>query len=84
MDSRSAVEHRLEPVVDLPEPFDEFYRREYRAMVDLAFALTGDRQVGEDLAQDALISAHKPGTTLPLRQTRVWCDSRLPSERATA
>ena len=43
----------------LPEPFDSFYTREFPRMVDLAYALSGSRLASEDLAQDAMIAAHK-------------------------
>ncbi len=39
--------------------FDAFFRREYAALVGLAIALTGDRVAAEDLAQDALVAAHR-------------------------
>lgn len=41
------------------EPFAEFYEREYRAVVEFACALTGDRWVAEDLAQEAFIAAER-------------------------
>jgi RNA polymerase sigma-70 factor (ECF subfamily) len=44
-----------------PEPtvenFDGFYAREYRAVLALAIALTGDRAQSEDLAQEAFLAA---------------------------
>ncbi len=39
--------------------FETFYRREYRAVVGLAFALSGSRIAAEDIAQDAFLAAHK-------------------------
>ena len=39
--------------------FEAFYRAEYASVVRLAFALTGRRDVGEELAQDAFLSAHR-------------------------
>ena len=39
--------------------FDAFFRREYRSLVGLAVVLTGDRATAEDLAQDALLAAHR-------------------------
>jgi RNA polymerase sigma-70 factor (ECF subfamily) len=39
------------------EPFEAFYRREYRQVVGLGFALCGDRGTAEDLAQDAFVAA---------------------------
>jgi RNA polymerase sigma-70 factor (sigma-E family) len=43
----------------VPEPFEEFYRREYRRLVALGIALTGDRGRAEELAQDACFAAHR-------------------------
>jgi RNA polymerase sigma-70 factor (ECF subfamily) len=40
-------------------PFDEFYRDEYRAVVGLAYALSGSRTASEDIAQDAFVAAHR-------------------------
>ncbi len=37
--------------------FDRFYAAEYRAVLGLAFVLTGDRRLAEDLTQDAFLSA---------------------------
>jgi RNA polymerase sigma-70 factor (ECF subfamily) len=39
------------------EPFEAFYRREYRPVVGLGYALCGDRGAAEDLAQDAFVAA---------------------------
>jgi RNA polymerase sigma-70 factor (sigma-E family) len=41
------------------DDFDAFFRREYHALVGLALVLTGDRATAEDLAQDALVAAHR-------------------------
>ncbi len=48
----------LRPVRALPS-FEHFYRSEYRAVVGLAYALSGSRIAAEDLAQDAFVAAHK-------------------------
>jgi len=48
----------------LAEAFEVFYRREYRAVVGLAFALSGSRWVAEDVAQDAFVVAHRRWETL--------------------
>ena len=40
------------------ESFDDFYRREYAAVVALAYALCGRPGVAEELAQDAFLTAH--------------------------
>ncbi len=46
-------------VVARPERFDVFYRREFRAVVGLAYALSGSRLAAEDLAQEAFMTAHQ-------------------------
>jgi RNA polymerase sigma factor (sigma-70 family) len=56
--SRADVSHELRPVRALPD-FESFYRREYRAVVGLAFALSGSRVAAEDIAQDAFLAAHR-------------------------
>lgn len=42
-----------------PEAFEVFYRREYAAVVGLAYALSGSRWTAEDLAQEAFLAAHR-------------------------
>ncbi len=55
-----AEELIAEPVVVRPaEPFEAFYRREFRRMVALAYALSGSRLAAEDLAQEAFVAAHR-------------------------
>lgn len=58
----SLVDEKAEPHTALrpvgPSAFDDFFRREYVAMVSLAAAITGSRWEGEDLAQVALTRAH--------------------------
>ncbi len=46
-------------VIARPERFDVFYQREYRAVVGLAYALSGSRLAAEDLAQEAFMTAHQ-------------------------
>ncbi len=41
------------------ESFESFYRREFREVVGLAYALSGSRLGAEDLAQEAFIAAHQ-------------------------
>jgi len=45
--------------VDSLETFEEFYAREFPAVVGLAFALSGSRTASEDLAQEAFLAAHR-------------------------
>lgn len=46
-------------VVSRPERFDDFYRREFKLVVGLAYALSGSRNSAEDLAQEAFMAAHR-------------------------
>ncbi len=41
------------------ESFESFYRREFRDVVGLAYALSGSRLGAEDLAQEAFVAAHQ-------------------------
>ena len=45
--------------VESSETFEEFYAREFPAVVGLAFALSGSRTASEDLAQEAFLAAHR-------------------------
>jgi RNA polymerase sigma-70 factor (ECF subfamily) len=57
--THTADDHaRLHAVRALPS-FEQFYRREFRPVVGLAYALSGSRIAAEDLAQDAFIAAHR-------------------------
>jgi RNA polymerase sigma-70 factor (ECF subfamily) len=54
------VRERSDPAdVVLAETFEEFYRKEYTAVVGLAYALSGSRWVAEELSQEAFIAAHR-------------------------
>ena len=46
------------------ETFDSYYRRDYRSVVGLAYVLTGSQWAAEDLAQDAMIAAHRRWDTI--------------------
>ncbi len=39
--------------------FDDFYRREYRPLLRLAWTLTGRRDLGEELVQEAMVTVHR-------------------------
>ena len=56
---RDQVQSETSPPLRLVEPFEHFYRAEYRAVVGLAYALSGSRLAAEDIAQDAFIAAHR-------------------------
>ena len=45
--------------VPLHESYPAFYRREYPKMVAIAAAVTGNRAIAEDLAQEAMVRAHR-------------------------
>lgn len=45
-------------VTDEPASFDDFYRREYRALLRLAWSLTGRRDLGEELVQESMLVVH--------------------------
>ena len=45
--------------VEPSETFEEFYAREFTAVVKLAYALSGSRSGSEDLAQEAFLAAHR-------------------------
>lgn len=47
------------PPIRAVADFETFYRREYRPVVGLAYALSGSRIAAEDIAQDAFLAAHK-------------------------
>lgn len=53
------MRHAESGIVTLPERFEAFYQREFRAVVGLAYALSGSRWAAEDLAQEAFIAAHE-------------------------
>ena len=46
-------------LVSIGEAFEAFYRREYRGLVGLAYALVGSRATAEDIAQEALTAAYR-------------------------
>ena len=39
--------------------FEDFYLKDYQAVVGLAYALSGNRWLAEDLAQEAFLAAHR-------------------------
>ena len=45
------------PVVAASEPFEGFFRREYRSVLGLAFVLCGDRAVAEELTMEGFEAA---------------------------
>ena len=54
----TAMNHS-DPVVERPASYEAFFHDEYRNMVALAVAVSGSRAIGEDLAQEAMLRAHR-------------------------
>lgn len=44
--------------------FESFYQQELKAVIGLAYVLSGSRTIAEDLAQDAFLAAHKNWDTV--------------------
>ena len=62
MESQAAAAAAVEPTVDVGHEslsFADFYRREHRHVLGLAFVLTGNQSVAEDTAQDAFTAAFR-------------------------
>ena len=62
MESQAAAAAAVEPTVDVGSDslsFADFYRREHRHVLGLAFVLTGNQSVAEDTAQDAFTAAFR-------------------------
>ena len=53
------VLEQSDPSERAAETFDDFYAREFGAVVGLAYALSGSRSGAEDLAQEAFLAAHR-------------------------
>lgn len=59
MEAQDSGEQLVIAPINHTSSFEEFYRTEYRPIVEFACALTGDRWVAEDLAQEAFIAAER-------------------------
>ena len=68
------MQESSEAAVEAPlEAFEDFYVREYPAMVGLAYALSGSRWGAEDLAQEAFLAAHRDwGRVGAYQQPAAW------------
>jgi predicted RNA polymerase sigma factor len=61
----------------LTEPFERFYVREFRALVTLAYVLTGSATHAEDLAQDSMMAAYRRWDEVAaLDLPSAWCARR--------
>lgn len=61
---RDEADEPTSQVIRALEPFEQFYEREFRSVVGLAYALSGSRGASEDLAQEAFIAAHRNWDTV--------------------
>jgi RNA polymerase sigma-70 factor (ECF subfamily) len=62
MESHAAAAAAVQPTVDVGSEslsFADFYRREHRHVLGLAYVLTGNQSVAEDTAQDAFTAAFR-------------------------
>ncbi|MGH8913440.1 MAG: RNA polymerase sigma factor [Acidimicrobiia bacterium] len=61
MDADGFEEHATDdsPVVAAREPFESFFRREYRSVLGLAVVLCGHRAVAEELTMDSFEAAFR-------------------------
>ena len=71
---------RAGPSVD----FEELYRREFAAVLALAYVLSGSRSAAEELAQDAFLAAHRDWARIggyddPAARVRRVCANRAVS-----
>lgn len=57
--SRPVAEGSEPAAIEASETFEDFYAREFAAVVGLAYALSGSRWGAEDLAQEAFLAAHR-------------------------
>jgi RNA polymerase sigma-70 factor (sigma-E family) len=61
------------PLADYAADFDAFYRAVYPGVVAVAHSMTGDRHLGEEIAQEAFIAAHRRWTRVQrLERPDLW------------
>src|SRR5947209_3268916 len=69
------------------EPFEDFFRREHKSVLGLAFVLTGNQWVAEDTAQDAFTAAFRRWSTIAVYDSpqawvrRVTCNQAVSALR---
>ena len=64
--------------------FDGFYRAEYAAVVRLAYALTGRRDVAEELAQEGFLAAHRRWSTVSTYEDQAGWVRRVVTNRCVS
>ena len=77
---------RLEPLepIRVVEPFDAFYRRERRGLVALAYPLTGNADVADDLAHEALTAAGRRWDEIGALELPIGWVRRVVANRSTS
>lgn len=70
--------------VRVVESFDAFYRRERRGLVALAYALTGDADVADDLAHEALTAAGRRWDEIGALELPIGWVRRVVANRSTS
>jgi len=68
---------------DQLEPFDEFFRREYRPVLAIAFALTGRRAEAEELTMETFEAALRHWDSATMSQPGAWV-RRVVSNKAVS
>jgi RNA polymerase sigma-70 factor, ECF subfamily len=66
------VREQTVAAVATTEAFETFYVSEYSAVVGLAYVLSGDRAIAEDLAQEAFLAAHRDWARLASGRPGAW------------
>lgn len=70
--------------VRVVESFDDFYRRERRGLVALAYALTGNADAADDLAHEALSAAGRRWDHVGALEQPIGWVRRVVSNRSTS
>ncbi len=64
----------LDPYTQGIGEFEDFYRREYNTLVGISIAMTGSRDDGEDVVQEAMVRAFLHWRRIRhLRRPAAWC-----------
>lgn len=79
-----AVVPRSADPVRVVESFDDFDRRERRGLVALAYALTGDAGIADDLAQEALATAGRRWSEIGAMDLPIAWVRRVVANRSTS
>lgn len=64
--------------------FEAFYRAEYGAVVRLAHALVGRRDIAEELAQEGFLACHQRWATVSTFESPAWWVRRVVTNRCVS